>query len=326
MVSTKCKFAGLELDSPVILSASPISSNPQNILRAQEFGAGAVVLRSLFEEQITEEAYDDLESHPESADYIIQSKSLEYLNHIAECKKVSTLPIIASINCHTSNNWTDFAKNIESAGADAIELNIMILPEKRKGTEGNKVTTSGEIESQIFDIAVNVKNAVNIPVVVKLSPHLTSIYDVAYRLSYLGVDGITLFNRFFTPEIDLDSIKLTTKMNYSTPGSIEHGLRWTSILFNEINADLSASTGIYNANDAIKMILSGATTVQLCSAIYTEGLKVISEINEGIHKWMIHHNFNSLEDFRGKLAVNKGQNEILTRTQFIEHLGHHDNE
>lgn len=326
MVSTKCTFAGLELDSPVILSASPISSNPQNILRAQEFGAGAVILRSLFEEQITDGAYDEQNSHPEMADYIIQTKAMEYLNHIAECKKVSTLPIIASINCHTSNNWTDFAKSIEGAGADAIELNIMVLPEKKKGTEGNKVTTSEEIESQIFDIAVNVKNAVDIPVIVKLSPYLTSVYDVAYRLSYLGMDGVTLFNRFFTPEIDLDAMKLTTKMNYSTPGNIHHGLRWTSILYNEVNTDLSASTGIYTADDALKMILAGSKTVQICSAIYTDGLKVISEINEGIHKWMIHHNYKRLEDFRGKLAVKKDEESTFTRTQFIEHLGTHKSE
>ena len=262
------------------------------------------------------------------ADYIIQSKALEYLNHIAECKKVTTIPIIASINCHTSSNWTDFAKNIEGAGADAIELNIMILPEKRKGTEGNKVTTSGEIEQEVFDIAINVKNAVNIPVIVKLSPYLTSVYDVAYRLSYLGIDGFTLFNRFFTPEIDLDKIELTTKMSYSTPGNIHQGLRWTSILFNEVDTHLSASTGIFNADDAIKMILAGSQTVQVCSAIYTEGLKIISEINEGIHKWMIAHEFKNLDDFRGKLAVNESEdkNTIFTRTQFIEHLGNHESE
>ncbi|MCK5884564.1 MAG: dihydroorotate dehydrogenase-like protein [Bacteriovoracaceae bacterium] len=325
MISTKCTFAGLELDSPVILSASPISSNPQNIIRAQEFGAGAVILRSLFEEQITDGAYDEQSTHPEMADYIIQSKAMEYLNHIAECKKVSTLPIIASINCHSSNNWTDFAKSIEAAGANAIELNIMTLPEKKKGTEGNKVTTSSEIESELFDIAVGVKNAVDIPVVVKLSPYLTSVYDVAYRLSYLGMDGITLFNRFFTPEIDLETMEINAKMNYSTPGSIHHGLRWTSILFDEVNTDLSASTGIYTADDALKMILAGSTTVQLCSAIYTDGLKAISEINEGIHKWMIHHNYKRLEDFRGKLSVKNNEGSKFTRTQFIEHLGTHKN-
>lgn len=322
MISTKTKFAGLELDSPIILSASPITANAHNIQRAQEFGAGAIVLKSLFEEQIADQSFGQENSHPEVSDYMSQGHTFEYLNLIGEAKKSATLPIIASVNCHTANKWTDFAKDIEAAGADALELNIMIFPEKRPGSSKSLITTAQEIDEQIIEIAVNIKNIVRIPVIVKLSPYLSSIYDIAYRLSYMGVDGLTLFNRFFTPDIDIQNLSISAKMNYSTPGNIQHGLRWTSILFNEINADLSASTGIYSADDAIKMILAGSSSVQLCSVLYEKGLKTISEINEGIHKWMLHHNFTSIDQFKGMMAVKDDQNDLFNRTQFVDGLIH----
>ncbi len=320
MISTKVKFAGLNLDSPIILSASTLTANPHNIQRAQEFGAGAVVLKSLFEEQILSHAFSEENVHPEMADYLTQGHTFEYLNLVAAAKKASTLPVIASINCHTTSKWIEVAKDIEAAGADALELNIMILPEKRYDAEKGLITTSQEIEEKMIEIVANVKNTVKIPIIVKLSPYLSSIYDVAYRLSYIGASGLTLFNRFFAPEIDIENLKISCKMNYSTPGSIHHGLRWTSILYNEVSADLSASTGVHSADDAIKMILSGSTTVQLCSVLYQHGLKSIAEINEGIHKWMLHHNYNSIDQFRGLLAVKGDQNNLFTRTQFIDGL------
>lgn len=318
MISLKTKFAGLELDSPIILSASPITANAHNIQRAQEFGAGAVVLKSLFEEQILDQTYGM--NHPEMNDYLAQGHTFEYLNLIGEAKKASTLPIIASINCHTANKWSDFARDIQAAGADALELNIMIVPEKRPGTQKSLITTAQEIDDQIMEIALNLKNSAKLPLIVKLSPYLSSIYDVANRLSYLGINGLTLFNRFFTPDMDINNLSISAKMNYSTPGNIEHGLRWTSILYNEINADLSASTGIYSSEDAIKMILAGSSSVQLCSVIYERGLKAITEINEGIHKWMLHHNYKSIEDFKGMMAVKDESNKLFTRMQFVDGL------
>lgn len=318
MISLKTKFAGLELDSPIILSASPITANAHNIQRAQEFGAGAVVLKSLFEEQILDQTYGM--NHPEMNDYLAQGHTFEYLNLIGEAKKASTLPIIASINCHTSNKWSDFARDIQAAGADALELNIMIVPEKRPGTQRSLITTAQEIDDQIMEIALNLKNAVKLPLIVKLSPYLSSIYDVANRLSYLGINGLTLFNRFFTPDMDINNLTISAKMNYSTPGNIEHGLRWTSILYNEINADLSASTGIYSPEDAIKMILAGSSSVQLCSVVYEKGLKAITEIRDGIQKWMRQHNFKSIDDFKGMMAVKDENNQLFTRMQFVDGL------
>ncbi len=320
MISTKVKFAGLDLDSPIILSASSITANPHNIQRAQEFGAGAVILKSIFEEQIMANSYSDELSHPEMVDYLTQGHTLEYLNLIAAAKKAATIPIIASVNCHTASKWVEVAKDIEAAGADAIELNIMILPEKRFDSEKSLITTAQEIDEKIIEIVANVKNTVKVPIIVKLSPYLSSVYDVAHRLSYIGTSGITLFNRFFTPEIDINNLRLTCKMNYSTPGSIHHGLRWTSILYHEINASLSASTGVHTTEDAIKMILAGSSSVQICSVVYEKGLKVIAEMNEGLHKWMLHHQFTSIDQFRGMMAVKGDQNNIFTRTQFIDGL------
>jgi len=302
MVNLSTDYLGLKLKNPIIAASSGLVNSLSGVKKCEKKGASAVVLKSLFEEQILKEIQNaggcNEDMHPEAYDYI---KSItedfsekKYIELIEECKKEVNIPIIASINCLSSDGWTDYAKQIENAGADAIELNIAFMA-------NSHLTTAKEIHANYYSIVSTVKNAISIPVSVKIGPFFTSLGRFAQRLNQAGADGLVLFNRFYQFDIDIDNIRISGENKLSTSGEIHTSLRWVAILSGNLNCSLSASTGIHNANDVIKQLLAGANTVQLCSTLYLNGYERIAVILKGLEMWMEEHEYNSIDDFRGRM-------------------------
>jgi dihydroorotate dehydrogenase (fumarate) len=317
-------YMGLSLRSPVIVGSSGLTRNIQNLEKIDSKGAGAVVLKSLFEEQIKLEirkvfSYDDVQSaYTEADDYIrnyARAHTLnEYLDLIHEAKKRLSIPVIASINCVSAEEWPAFAKEIEAAGADALELNVFLLPADTE-TEGVAY------EKVYFDIIENVKKLINIPVALKISSHFSGMAEMAKKLSWTGIHGLVLFNRFFNPDIDIDNFKITASNLYSTPEEISTSLRWIAILAGKVQCDLCASTGVHDGKGVVKQILAGANAVQVCSVLYKNGFDQLDLIHREIHEWMTKHDFSSIDQFRGKMSHKKSQSAAAYhRVQFMKHF------
>ncbi len=317
-------YLGLKLKNPIIAGSSGLTNSVKNIKEIEENGAGAVVLKSLFEEQINYEVkktdiQSDLSSYyPEASDYIsnfTQEHYLEnYLNFIREVKQTVSIPVIASINCISDREWTSFARKIEEAGADALELNIFILPSNhlREGVENEEI---------YFKIIDKVMKEVSIPVSVKISYQFSSLSKFALKLSWTGIKGIVMFNRFFSPDIDIDNFNITSANMFSKPEEISTSLRWVAMLSDKLNCDISASTGVHDHVAAIKQLLAGAKTVQLCSTLYKNGFGRIKEILQGIEDYMNEQEFESIEEFNGKLSYNQVDNPaVYERVQFMKHF------
>ncbi len=314
-------YMGMELQSPIIIGASRITNEINNIKKCESYGAGAVVLKSLFEEQIIAEIDESLKDdsmyfwYPQAAEFV---KSIskehgikEYLKLIEEAKSAVSIPVIASINCVGGGEWVTFAKKIEEAGADALELNIYIVPFDEKA---NCKTVSDTYKS----IVEGVKKATSLPVAVKIGHNLTNITKMEKTLTKAGADALVLFNRPYTPDIDIENITVVSDNYYSTPAEISQSLRWISILSENTNTDLSASTGIHDHTGVIKQLLAGATTTQICSALYKHGLKQIGKTVKGLETWMKKKNYESIDDFRGKIHEQKKNTAAFERIQFIE--------
>lgn len=314
-------FIGLTLKSPVIAASSGLTKTVTGLKVLEEAGVGAVILKSIFEEQINAEAGELQKDsyYPEAADYInqyVKSNSLkEYTDLIKKAKQQISIPIIASINCYTEGDWVKFAKEIGDAGADAIELNILSI-------NANRHTDAQTYEDRIYAIVRQACTATQLPILVKISPYFTNVLDVVDRLRSAGAKGVTLFNRLYQPDIDLKTMRLISGSKLSTPEMMHNTLRWTALGYGTIkDLDFSASTGILSANTAIKMILAGASTVQLCSVLYKDGLKIIKDFNGGIVAFMQENNFRSLNDFKGRLSYNNnGNTNIYERSQFMKYF------
>ncbi len=315
---------GLKLRNPLIIGSSGLTNSLANIRDIENKGAGAVVLKSLFEEQIKYEirkvfSSDDAHrSSTEAEDYIrnyARTHSLnEYTSLIHEAKASVSIPVIASINCISASEWPAFATNIQDAGADALELNIFILPSDID-SDGRK------IEQIYFDILEAVKSKVSIPVSLKLSHHFSGLGEVIKKFSWTGVRGIVLFNRFFNPDIDIDTYKLKPGDIYSTPGEITGSLRWIAILADRVQCDLCASTGIHDAGGLIKQLLAGAKAGQICSVLYKKGFDEIEKILGDLKEWMERKNYTKIDAFRGKLSYKKSDNPAAYyRVQFMKHF------
>ncbi len=314
---------GLELENPLIVSSSGLTNTVQGIERCFRAGAGAVVLKSLFEEQIDFETRDEREteersSHPEAGDYLERmSKQLgpsDYLSLIREAKRSFREPVIASVNCVTSKWWADWTRQIEDAGADAIELNVAIMP------RGNERGAS-EIESLFLQIVERVRRQVRIPVSVKLGPYFTSLPHLVARLVMSGVRGLVLFNRFYQIDIDVKSLSLVPGYQFSTPAEIYPTVRWTSILSGNDAYDIAASTGVDSGDDVVKLLLAGAQTVQICSTLYRNGYEHIGKLLADVEAWMKHNKFETIDEFRGMLR--QGASEYpasYERLQYIQAL------
>lgn len=316
-------YMGLKISSPLIISSSRITGDLEKIKQCAQFGAGAIVLKSVFEEQIRAEAETSVDSSNEMYFWFPEAKkhvmgiSLEanldkYLDFIKEVKSVVNIPVIASVNCKSSDEWPKFAKAIQKAGADAIELNISIFP-------FNASLKSCEVEDQYVEILKAVKNEVTIPVSIKLGSYFTNLSSVANQLVENGVQGLVLFNRYFRPDIDINTLEVVPDNYFSTPEEQSIALRWIALLSgNKIGCDLVASTGIHYHTGMIKMLLAGATAVQICSTLYANGIPYIETMLDELKKWMQVHHFNSINDFRGKSLEEVTTLASFERIQFMK--------
>jgi dihydroorotate dehydrogenase (fumarate) len=297
------------------------------MVELEKNGAGAIVLQSLFEEQIRMETDETIRSadadnliyskYSESIDYIdlhVKEKNLNhYLNLIRDAKKALVIPVIASINCVTSRNWPAFAKKIDEAGADALELNIAISPFDSR--------SSNEIENEHFEIIHLVRKEISIPLSVKIGPYFTNPVNFVERLSHSGILGIVLFNRFYHPDFSIDTFEATGANKYSTPGEFYNTLRWTALLSNKVKCNLASSTGIHSSATVIKMLLAGSAAVQMVSAIYQNGATFIPTVLEDIEDWMDSKNFSTIDQFRGKMSLEKLKNPAaFERVQFMKYI------
>ncbi|MFW5761520.1 MAG: dihydroorotate dehydrogenase-like protein [Cyclobacteriaceae bacterium] len=323
MFDLSTQYLGLQLKNPIIISSSSLTNSVNGIVSCANSGAGAVVLKSLFEEQITAELQSiendpSIEDHPEAADYIrnlgMDLQSDSYLKLIEEAKKAVDIPVIASLNCISKEKWLDYATQIEQAGADALELNIAIMPK-----DFNSLPE--EIEDLVVDIVKNVRQKLSIPLAVKLGPYFTSIPRIVHRLQETGINGLVLFNRFYRPDVDIESLEMVPGYRYSTPEEISLSLRWIGILSRQVKIDLAGSTGIFDGTGIIKQILAGAKATQICSTIYINGFKQIGIMLERVKFWMQTHNYQALDDFRGILSHKATQKPAYyERLQYIKAL------
>ncbi len=323
MVNLATKYMGLDLKNPLIIGSSGLTNSLENIEKFAKLGAGAIILKSLFEEQILHEVSHTLKQdssanlYPEAEDYIRnytkQNSVGQYLDLIKSAKKTVDIPIIASINCNSASEWTSFAKSIEAAGADGLELNIFVLP-----SDINR--SSAQNEQVYFDIINKVKAESNLPISVKLSYHFSSLANTLEKLSWTGIKSLTLFNRFFSPDIDLNKLTVKPSFVFSQGADLGISLRWIALLSNRVRCELSASTGVHNGEAVIKQLLAGAQTVQIASVLYKEGFERISEMLETLTNWMNEKGFADLESFRGMLSVSKDDSGAYERVQFMKHF------
>ncbi len=314
-------YMGLELKNPIIVSSSRLTNNIKNVLMCAEKGAGAIVLKSLFEEQLIpdREKLMDQDEHyywfPEAVEYInshAKEQGLnEYLTLIREAKKGTGVPIIASINCTTPREWPKFAAELEEAGADALELNISIMPYDEN-------LTSLELEGKYIEIVSEVKRYVNLPIAVKIGCMFTNLISLVKGLEEAGADAVVLFNRFFRPDIDIDNEKVVRGDIYSTPGEMTQSLRWISLLSGRVNCDLAANTGIHDSDGIIKQLLAGAAATQICTTLFLNGIDYIEVLVSDLEKWAKIRNYSSLSQFQGKLSKVPENSAAFSRVQYLK--------
>lgn len=300
-------YLGFKLKNPIVPSASPMSRTVGTIKAMEDFGASAVVLYSLFEEQIRQEANElyhflsyGAESHAEAQSYFPRKEEYylgpeEYLEHIRKVKGAVDMPVIASLNGSTVGGWTEYAKLMQEAGADALELNIYYLPSSVEHT-------GGYVDQLYLEILQAVTAHVTVPVAVKLSPFFSSIPNIAKKLDERGAKGLVLFNRFYQPDINLDTLDVEPTVVLSNSEALRLPLRWIAMLYKAVNADLAATTGVHTAEDVIKLTMAGANVTMVCSALLRYGPKRIGEILSGIQQWMIEHEYESLNQMRGSMS------------------------
>ncbi len=326
MKDLSTEYLGLKLKNPVVAASSGLTATLEGLLTMEKQGAGAVVIKSIFEEEIllqaekeVKEAEEDQMIYSElseTLDYIdlhIKEDNLsKYLKLISDAKKNLTIPVIASINCISGEDWTHFTRKMEEAGADALELNIFLNPADFK----NK-----EFEKAYFRIIKKVLENVKIPVAIKISKYFTRLGLSVKALSETGIAGIVMFNRFFTPDIDIDKMTLTSANIFSTPEEQFETLRWIAIMSGRVDCDLAASTGIHNGEDVIKMLLAGASVTQVASTLYKNGPDQIGRILKKLEKWMTDKEFDSLDQFRGSVARMYGDDPAaFERMQFMKNF------
>jgi dihydroorotate dehydrogenase (fumarate) len=300
-------YLGFKLKSPIVPSAGPLSSDISNIKQMEDAGAGAVVLYSLFEEQIE---HDELEldhhtsvtseSYAEATSYLPEHFEFrrgpeDYLEHIRNAKAAVDIPIIASLNGKSIGGWIEYAKLIEEAGADALELNIYLI-----AADVNK--KSEEVEKNYSHIVRRVRSEIKIPIAVKMHPFFGSTANVAKQISDAGANGLVLFNRFYQPDINLETLEVEPDILLSTPMEMRLPLRWIAILYDRISADLASTTGVYTAEDVIKMIMVGANVTQMLSALIKYGIGHIADVITNVERWMEENEYDSLDQMRGSMS------------------------
>ena len=322
----KTTYLGLKLRTPLVPAASPLSEEIDGIKQMEDAGASAVVLYSVFEEQLRREQaeLDDhlergTESFAEALTYFPAPNEFrlgpeEYLQHIAKAKEAVRIPIIASLNGSSTGGWTEYAKGMQQAGADALGLNIYYIP-----TDMN--AASCDVEQNYLDILKAVKAAVSIPVAVKLSPFFTNFAYMAKRLDQAGANGLVLFNRFYQPDIDLEALEVRPNVLLSTPMAMRVPLRWVALLYGKLQASLAATSGIHRATDVLKMLMAGADVTMLCSALIRHGIRQIGVIERDLIAWMEEHEYESVAQLKGSLSQKNCPNpSSFERAQYMRAL------
>jgi dihydroorotate dehydrogenase (fumarate) len=324
MANLETTYLGLKLKNPLVAASSGLTSSVEKIKELANAGIGAIVLKSIFEEQINHEITSLLKnqqntSYPEAEDYIRNytrdNTVVKHLELLKKAKEAVDIPIIASVNCITSMEWTSFAKDFEEAGADAIELNIFYLPTDRH-------EKPGMVEQLYIDVLEKVKKEVTIPVSVKFGVHHSNIVGMADKLKASGAAGIVMFNRFYEPDINLDKLELTSSEVFSSPADIRRSLRWVGLVSSAITKiDIAASTGIHDGDGVLKQLLAGAQVAQLCSTLYVNGSAAIPPMLEEMKTFMKKWNFKRIEDFRGRLSYKNIPDPLMyERSQFMKYF------
>lgn len=320
MAELSVSYLGKILRNPIIAASSDITHSLDKLIDCDRSGAGAVVVKSLFEESVDDDNWDinyKLDRHTEEADYAAYEieklyGSKDYLDLIKHAKKELNIPVYASINCTSEKWWANYAKQVQEAGADGIELNMSKVISTSK-------TSSEQIERIYIETLKNVKQHVKIPVAVKIGPNFTSIPYFVKALQKNGANGVVMFNYYSEPDINLSKMELRSTFKFSEKGDYRNTLRWIGLIYNDVNIDLSATTGIKSHEDVIKMMLAGASTVQLASVLYQEGLGVIEELTRKTSEWLDSRKYASIDGIKGFMAYHNisGDDKYLW-TQFLK--------
>lgn len=324
MPNLETRYMGLKLKNPIVVASSGLTNSIEKIRDLEIAGAGAVVLKSIFEEQINHEVNhlinrDPQNQYPEAEDYIwnyTRNHSItRHLNLLSEAKKEIEIPVIASINCMSASEWIVFAKDFENAGADALELNLFYVPTER-------LKSSSEIEQHYLKIISEVKKMVKIPVSVKIGYYYTNLVSMADKLVANGADALVLFNRFYEPDINLDKLEMTSSDVFSSSADIRRSLRWIGLISSQLpKVEIAAGTGIHNGEAVIKQLLAGAQVTQVCSTVYINGSQVIAGMVSDLTSFMKKWNFKKIDDFRGRLSYKNIPDPMLyERAQFMKYF------
>ncbi len=324
MIDLSTTYLGLRLRTPLVSSASPLSQELDGIRHLEDAGASAIVLYSLFEEQLRQESFEldhhlseGTDSFAEAASFFPQPAEFHlgpegYLNHIRRAKKAVSVPIIASLNGTTVGGWTQYAKLIQEAGADALECNIYSIPTDPE-------LSSAAVEQEYLDILNAVKSAVTIPVAVKLSPFFSNMANMAKRFDEAGANGLVLFNRFYQPDINLEELEIQPNVLLSTPQALRLPLTWIGILYGRIRANLAATSGVHGPEDVIKLVMVGADVTMLCSTLLRNGINHLRYIETGILEWMEKHEYESVQQMKGSMSQIRCSNpSAFERAQYMK--------
>jgi dihydroorotate dehydrogenase (fumarate) len=324
MADLTTNYLGLKLKNPFILSSSGLTSSIESLKKAEKAGASAVVLKSLFEEDMTAEVkkmgqnFDDM-LHPEAYAYLEETGMLysadKYFELIKQAKKELSIPVIASLNCYSSEWWTDYAETVEKTGADALELNIGLMAH-------NFRQDPDELEDKYVEIFKQVRAAIKIPISVKIGQNFTSIPNMVYRLHNAGANAVVMFNRFYTPDIDIETMKMKTGPRFSTEAEFPPLLRWTAIVASQFDKlEISATTGIHSWESIVKILMAGADTVQLCSVLYRKGINSLTDMLKDFENWMEKRGYNFISDFQGSMEYDgDAKGEVYERLQYLKSI------
>jgi dihydroorotate dehydrogenase (fumarate) len=323
MADLSTSYLGLKLKNPLVVSSSNLTSTVEKIVKCEENGAGAVVCKSLFEEQIESDTGKLLEDvnnaqYSEAYDYLQKSSQYHYMDTyfslIEEAKKSVSIPIIASVNCLSADTWIDYAKRFEVVGADAIELNVFIMPSdvKEKGDS---------IERRYLDMCRKISKKISLPFALKIGSHFSGMANMLSKLEDEGARGFVLFNRFYHPDVDIEKMRLSHAPIFSAPEEMALSLRWIALMSGEMDADFAAATGIHDGQSVVKQLLVGAKVTQLCTTLYKNGLGHMQTMLEELETWMERHSFSSVSDFQGKLCQERSSDPAsYERAQFVKAL------
>ncbi len=323
-MDTKTKYLGLELKSPIIVGSCGLTSDVDKMMQMEAAGAGAVIIKSVFEEQII---YDikrnthivaPTDNYGDSYEYIamhVADDSLEkHFSMIREAKRRLSIPVIGSINCFSYENWLTYAKRFEECGCDALELNMAILPYETS-------MSADDVERTFSQIINTLRKSISIPISIKIGTYFTDMAKQLQQLSWMGIQGVTMFNKNVQVDIDTEAECLKNASWLSTPEEIHNTLRWVALMSKKMRCDISASTGVYTADDVVKMLLAGATSVQVVSCLYKNGIDTLRDLNNGLLSWMEKKGYENIKDFRGKLSVAPAEKaSVAMRTQFMKYF------